>query len=126
MLNNKTKMNLEKLKGRFDLNINPDLPIQTKIHKFLNEPIAFYLHKSRLFLQKIETKDVKPLSTREILDKIKEEQQHMDRKNRRAMIWANSRKLLEDWEDSSDFDEYGNKKKVASIKSPLSPKYKLT
>lgn len=50
MLNNETKMNLEKLKGRFDLNINPALPKQTKLHKFLNDPIAFYLHKNRLFL----------------------------------------------------------------------------
>ena len=49
----------------------------------------------------------------------------MDRKNRRAMIWANSRKLIEEWEDSSDFDEYGNKTKAPSLKSPLSPRNKL-
>lgn len=63
------------------------------------------------------------MTTREILDKIKKEQLIMDRKNRRAMIWANSRKRLEEWEDSSDFDEYGNK----TSKSPLlSPRPKLT
>jgi hypothetical protein len=47
----------------------------------------------------------------------------MNRRNRRAMIWANTRKRLEEWEDSSDFDEYGNK----ILKSPLlSPRPKLT
>lgn len=55
-LNNLPKMTQEKLKGRFDLMINPNLPLEKKIHKFLNEPIVFHLHKSRLFFSKMEPK----------------------------------------------------------------------
>lgn len=73
MMNNETKMTQEKLKGRFDLLINPDLPMETKIKKFLNEPIAFHLHKNRLFFQKIENKEEPPLTTKQILEKINKE-----------------------------------------------------
>jgi hypothetical protein len=51
--NDENKMTQEKLKGRFDLLVNPKLPVHTRISKFLNEPIVFHLHKNGIFLKKI-------------------------------------------------------------------------
>ena len=44
----------EKLKGKFKLMINKKLDRSTKIQKYANEPISFYLHKNRNFLRKID------------------------------------------------------------------------
>jgi hypothetical protein len=38
--------------------------MEKKISKFLNEPIAFHLHKNRLFFEKLESKDDLPLTTK--------------------------------------------------------------
>ena len=59
----------EKLKGRFDVKVNYNLPMELKIDKFLYEPIAFHLHKNRLMFTKLEPRqsDQLPLSTREIV-----------------------------------------------------------
>lgn len=47
------KQNNEKLKGKFSLIINDRLPMQKQIEKFSNEPVAYYLHKKRNFLEKL-------------------------------------------------------------------------
>ena len=52
-LNVYNKMIQEKLKGRFDVKVNYNLPMELKIDKFLNEPIAFHLHKNRLMFTKL-------------------------------------------------------------------------
>ena len=111
-MHNETKMTQEKLKGRFNLLINPKLPMETKISKFLNEPIAFHLHKNRLFFEKLESKDDLPLTTKQILEKIHEEINLIARKSKRAMIWGNTRKKLPEWEDSDDYDEWGRNVKL--------------
>ena len=49
-------MNNEKLKGRFTLIINKDLPMKKQIEKFANEPVAYYLHKNRNFIEKLESR----------------------------------------------------------------------
>lgn len=105
------KMIQEKFKGRFDVKINFNLPMELKIDKFLNEPIAFHLHKNRLMFTKLEPRssDQQPLSTREIVQKIRDEQKQIDRSNRRMNIWCNTGKKLPQQEDSSDYDDYGNK-----------------
>lgn len=51
-------MTLEKFKGRFDLIFNHNLPMQVKISKLVNDPIAFHLHKNGVFFKKIENKEV--------------------------------------------------------------------
>ena len=55
----KEKSNTEKMKGRFKVSINKDLAMKKQIQKFGNEPIVFYLHKHRNFLQKLENRTQK-------------------------------------------------------------------
>ena len=45
--------NREKLKGKFKLLINHQLPMPKKIEKYANEPVVFYLHKCNNFIKKI-------------------------------------------------------------------------
>ena len=45
---------IEKLQGRFKLKINDKLPMHTKIEKYANESLAFYLHKKRNFIDKLK------------------------------------------------------------------------
>lgn len=47
------KVMLEKLKGRFDLKLNQNLSMDTKINMFSNEGVIFHLHKNRNFIEKI-------------------------------------------------------------------------
>lgn len=47
----------EKLKGKFKLMINKQLDRHTKIEKYANEPISFYLHKNRNFLRKLDNQE---------------------------------------------------------------------
>ena len=47
------------MKGRFKVSINKDLAMKKQIQKFGNEPIVFYLHKHRNFLQKLENRKQK-------------------------------------------------------------------
>lgn len=42
--------NKEKLKGKFRLLINHELPMHKKIERYGTEPVAFYLHKQRNFI----------------------------------------------------------------------------
>lgn len=59
-LNNKafvieeSKVNQEKLKGRFDLRINHELHMKKKIEMLANDQIAFFLHKNRNFIYKLK------------------------------------------------------------------------
>ena len=46
--------NKEKLKGAFKLLINHELPMHKKIERYGTEPVAFYLHKQRNFIKKLE------------------------------------------------------------------------
>ena len=55
-------VNNEKLKGRFTLIINKDLPMKKQIEKFANEPVAYYLHKNRNFIEKLESRKTKQSS----------------------------------------------------------------
>lgn len=49
-----SKVNQEKLKGRFDLKINHGLRMSKKIEMYANEDVAFHLHKNRNFLTKLK------------------------------------------------------------------------
>ena len=59
MLSDQRLANNEKIKGRFSLIINKTLPMQKQIEKFANEPVAFYLHKNRNFIEKLQNKSRK-------------------------------------------------------------------
>lgn len=65
--------------------------MQVKISKLVNDPIAFHLHKNRVFFKKIENKEIPPLTTRQILDKVNEEMKLIEKRSKRAMIWINTR-----------------------------------
>jgi hypothetical protein len=47
MMFDEVKSTVEKLKGRFDLRINSELPMPKKINKLSIDPLAFHLHKNR-------------------------------------------------------------------------------
>lgn len=55
------KINQDKLKGKFILNIKEDLPSPMRIEQFANDQIAFYLHKRGDFLERIKGKVKDPL-----------------------------------------------------------------
>jgi hypothetical protein len=44
----------EKIKGEFSLKVNSKLSMPRKIEKFANDSAAFYMHKSRNFLEKLD------------------------------------------------------------------------
>jgi hypothetical protein len=46
-------MQQEILKGKFKLRINDKMEISHKIGKYAQEPVAYYLHKRRDFLQRL-------------------------------------------------------------------------
>lgn len=48
-----SKVNQEKLKGKFDLKINNGLRMSKKIEMFANDDVAFFLHKNRNFITKL-------------------------------------------------------------------------
>ena len=50
-----SKVNQEKLKGRFDLRINHALGMNKKIEMYANDGVAFFLHKNRNFIKKLIT-----------------------------------------------------------------------
>ena len=56
LIGDQAKMQNEKMKGRFEVTINKNLEMKKRIQKFGNEPICYYLHKNRNFLQKLEDK----------------------------------------------------------------------
>ncbi len=49
-----SKLNQEKLKGKFDLIINHDLKMSKKIEMYANDNLAYHLHKGRNFLFKLK------------------------------------------------------------------------
>ena len=42
------------MKGRFKVNINKNLDMPTRIQSFSNDPVAYYLHKNRNFIRKLQ------------------------------------------------------------------------
>ena len=48
-----SKVNQEKLMGKFDLKINHGLAMNKKIEMYANDNVAFYLHKNRNFINKL-------------------------------------------------------------------------
>jgi translation elongation factor EF-1beta len=53
-MDNEGLVNKEKLKGNFKININQNLPKNKKIQRYANEPVAFHLHKTRNFFERLE------------------------------------------------------------------------
>jgi len=51
---NEMQTKKEKIKGRFDIKLNHRLPMQVKIEQLGTDSIAFYMHKNRQFIKKLE------------------------------------------------------------------------
>ena len=69
-----SRSNYEKLKGRFNLKINHNLSMNKKIEMYANDNIAFYLHKNRNFIQKLNShKREKELEKKMRLEKEKDQ-----------------------------------------------------
>ena len=54
LVGQKDKINHEKMKGRFKVNINKNLVMKKRIQSFSNDPVCYYLHKNRNFLRKLQ------------------------------------------------------------------------
>jgi len=54
LISEEARRNQEKMKGKFKLMINHRLPMPLKIEKYANDPVAFYLHKKRNFINKLD------------------------------------------------------------------------
>ena len=52
-LENESDVNVEKMRGRFIVHNNPRLPMRKQIEKYANEPIAYQLHKTRNFFERL-------------------------------------------------------------------------
>ena len=50
--NRRTQM--EMMKGRYEVNMSSKLSLPKKIVKFAYEPVAFYLHKKRDFINRLD------------------------------------------------------------------------
>ena len=68
LIGDQAKMQNEKMKGRFEVTINKNLEMKKRIQKFGNEPICYYLHKNRNFLQKLEDKRARATAHDKVLD----------------------------------------------------------
>lgn len=92
------KMNKEKLRGKFNLTINRTLPMKKQIEKFANEPVAYYLHKKRNFLEKLQRIDEQVDTDRQIA-RIKDQvDQVTARGNRDLYLQLNGRRPARDEE----------------------------
>lgn len=68
LIGDHAKMQNEKMKGRFEVTINKNLEMKKRIQKFGNEPICYYLHKNRNFLQKLEDKRTRATAQDKVMD----------------------------------------------------------
>ena len=68
LIGDHAKMQNEKMKGRFEVTINKNLEMKKRIQKFGNEPICYYLHKNRNFLQKLEDKRNRVTAQDKVMD----------------------------------------------------------
>ena len=68
LIGDHAKMQNEKMKGRFEVTINKNLEMKKRIQKFGNEPICYYLHKNRNFLQKLEDKRNRVTAEDKVMD----------------------------------------------------------
>lgn len=107
VLTDDRKVMLEKLKGRFDLRLNHNLPMDTKINMFSNEDVIFHLHKNRNFIEKIQKPREEQKPTSQVLKEIYQKLDDFKHASKRALIQANSNVTLEEDEDSSDYDSEG-------------------
>jgi hypothetical protein len=58
----------EVLKGNFTLTVNDKLNTSMQIEKYAQEPVAYYLHKRRDFLERLFNKNSKPTQNKDVLD----------------------------------------------------------
>lgn len=107
VLTDDRKRMLEKLKGRFDLRLNPHLPMGTKINMFSNEDVIFHLHKNRNFIEKIQKPVTYQKPASEVVGEVQKKLEEFEHKSKRALILANSNVTIADDEDSSDYDSEG-------------------
>lgn len=79
MQHEEAKANYEKLKGRFKLKINHNLPMNKKIETYANEKIAFHLHKNRNFLHKIKTSMLERDRDRHLREELEREMKFIEK-----------------------------------------------
>lgn len=52
--------------GRFDVQINEILPLNTKVVQLSGDPLAFHMHKNRKFIDKLNERRKQNLSVKEV------------------------------------------------------------
>lgn len=73
LVGQKHKINYEKMRGRFKVNINKNLDMKKRIQTFSNDPVAYYLHKNRNFIRKLQPSS----EDRTHMDKVHEFEENM-------------------------------------------------
>lgn len=61
------------MKGRFKVNISKNLDMKKRIQTFSNDPVAYYLHKNRNFIRKLQPS----IDDRTHMDKVHEFEENM-------------------------------------------------
>ena len=64
----KDKIQNEKMRGRFKININKNLEMPKRIQSFSNDPVAYYLHKNRNFISKLKPMREEPRSPAQVAE----------------------------------------------------------
>lgn len=70
-MENEAEINKEKLKGRFIIHLNSKVPMKQQIEKYANEPVAFHLHKTRNFFERLKT-NLAHVTSSEKVEKLRE------------------------------------------------------
>ena len=68
----KDKIQNEKMRGRFKININKNLEMKKQIQSFSNDPVAYYLHKNRNFIRKLQPMREEPRSPAQVAEDLAE------------------------------------------------------
>ncbi len=107
MMFDEVKATVEKLKGRFDLRINSQLKMPSKINKLAIDPLAFHLHKNRQFMRKLQTEKKQEPSTGDLVSRIQAQMKADERRGRRHRLWLEKGVRIPEAADSEDYDSEG-------------------
>ena len=76
------------MRGRFKININKNLEMKKRIQSFSNDPVAYYLHKNRNFIRKLQPMREEQKSPSQVAEDIAENLDDMFLNQRRDLHFA--------------------------------------
>ena len=89
LVGQQTKMTNEKMKGRFQINVNRKLTLGTQINKLANDPVSYYMHKNRNFIHKLKVApQVNELDDKDYVSKLQDRFKERELELQRKMWYA--------------------------------------